>query len=235
MSKQDRKQAERFKTYLKSELEGSGLFTMLSELEKDPARQQLFRDLAQNELKHASHWAERLGTPDLTLAPVITLRTRVLGWFAGRFGLSAVAPLLLQEEIGEFDKYHTDRNATGTLTRDERSAARLFSVLGGGPAHRPERWHRTGGGGSLRAAVLGVNDGLVSNLSLTMGVAAGTQNPEIVLLAGVAGLLAGSFSMAAGEYVSMSAQRELYEHQIRLERTELEEMPEEEEEELVLI
>lgn len=238
MSRKDDTLTARFKTYqtyLRSELEGSGLFIMLARMEKDPERRQLFHDLAQNELKHAAHWAERLGLPKESLTPVLTLRTRALGWVVRRFGLASVAPLLLRDEISEFDKYAGESAATSTLTRDERSAVRLFSLLGGGAAHRPERWHRAGGGGSLRAAVLGVNDGLVSNFSLTMGVAAGTKNPEIVLLAGVAGLLAGSFSMAAGEYVSMSAQREVYEHQIRLERTELEEMPEEEEAELVLI
>lgn len=97
------------------------------------------------------------------------------------------------------------------------------------------RGHYSGTSGSLRAAVLGVNDGLVSNFSLVMGVAGGTSNPDIVLLAGVAGLLAGAFSMAAGEYVSMRSQRDVYEHQINLERTEIEMWPEEEEEELSLI
>ena len=80
-----------------------------------------------------------------------------------------------------------------------------------------------------------MNDGLVSNFSLVMGVAGGTGNHEFVLLAGIAGLLAGAFSMAAGEYISMRSQRDTYEHRIRVEKAELEEWPEEEEEELVLI
>jgi len=93
----------------------------------------------------------------------------------------------------------------------------------------------TAHGGSLRAAVFGVNDGLVSNFSLVMGFAGAEASPEYVLLAGVAGLLAGSFSMAAGEYVSMRAQRELFEQQIVMEQQELEMSPKEEEEELSLI
>ena len=92
-----------------------------------------------------------------------------------------------------------------------------------------------GSGGSIRAAILGVNDGLVSNFSLVMGVAGGTDNADFVLLAGVAGLLAGAFSMAAGEYVSVRSQRDIYEHQIGVEAAELAEFPEEEHEELVLI
>ena len=90
-------------------------------------------------------------------------------------------------------------------------------------------------GGSLRAAVLGANDGLISNFSLVMGVAGGTGNPDFVLLAGVAGLLAGAFSMAAGEYVSVRSQRDLYENELRKEQIELSEWPEEEQTELELI
>ena len=111
------------------------------------------------------------------------------------------------------------------LARRARSASEI--------AER-ERWHRTGGrSGTLRAVIFGVSDGLVSNLSLVMGVAgAASQNPSFILLAGIAGLLAGAFSMAAGEYISMQSQRELFERQIALERAEMEAMPEEEEAEL---
>ena len=97
-----------------------------------------------------------------------------------------------------------------------------------------ERWHRTGRSGTLRAVIFGVSDGLVSNLALVMGVAgaATAAEPRFILLAGIAGLLAGAFSMAAGEYISMQSQRELFERQIALERAEMEAMPEEEEAEL---
>lgn len=96
--------------------------------------------------------------------------------------------------------------------------------------------HRAGGqSGTLRAAVFGVNDGLVSNLSLVMGVAGAASGSSFVLLAGIAGLLAGAFSMAAGEYVSMSATKELFENQIAFERREQAEDPEAELAELTLI
>ena len=92
-----------------------------------------------------------------------------------------------------------------------------------------EPWHRwASGGNALRAAVFGANDGLVSNASLIIGVAGAGPDPKIILLAGVAGLLAGGFSMAAGEYISVRTQRELLENQIALEKKELEEHPEEE-------
>jgi len=99
-----------------------------------------------------------------------------------------------------------------------------------------ERWHRwAGGGGALRAIVFGANDGLVSNASLIIGVSGADPDPKVVLLAGVAGLLAGGFSMAAGEYISVRTQRELLEHQIALEKRELAAHPEEESLELAKI
>jgi VIT1/CCC1 family predicted Fe2+/Mn2+ transporter len=101
---------------------------------------------------------------------------------------------------------------------------------------RSERWHRSARSGTVRAVIFGVSDGLVSNLSLVMGVAGAASNePRFVLLAGIAGLLAGASSMAAGEYISMQSQRELFERQIELERAELEAMPEEEEAELAAV
>ena len=98
-----------------------------------------------------------------------------------------------------------------------------------------EGHHRSAGSGRQRAAIFGANDGLVSNLSLVMGVAGAQPEPHIILLAGLAGLLAGAFSMAAGEYISMQVQREMYERELGIESAELEEHPEEEEEELTLI
>ena len=98
-----------------------------------------------------------------------------------------------------------------------------------------DRWDRTGYSGSLRAAVFGANDGLLSNFSLVMGVSGAAVSPRYVLVTGIAGLLAGAFSMAAGEYISVRSQRELYEEQIALEQQELEMSPAEEKEELSLI
>ena len=97
---------------------------------------------------------------------------------------------------------------------------------------RAERWHR-GGAGTLRAVVFGASDGLVSNLSLVMGIAGATADTKFILLSGIAGLLAGAASMAAGEYISVQSQREVLQRQIALERAELEAIPEEEKEELV--
>ena len=126
--------------------------------------------------------------------------------------------------------------ASGAITPSAARTPEALSQLAPAEIVRQERWHRTGQSGTLRAVIFGVSDGLVSNLSLVMGVAgAASSEPRFILLAGVAGLLAGAFSMAAGEYVSMKSQRELYERQIALERAEMEAMPEEEEAELVAV
>lgn len=98
-----------------------------------------------------------------------------------------------------------------------------------------EHRHRNVGGGGARAAVFGVSDGLVTNISLVLGVAAAHTATGIIQIAGLAGLLGGAFSMAAGEYVSMKAQRELLERELEIERTEIEHYPEGERRELELI
>jgi VIT1/CCC1 family predicted Fe2+/Mn2+ transporter len=111
-----------------------------------------------------------------------------------------------------------------------------MSISAPGELAAREGWHRSSRSGTLRAVIFGVSDGLVSNLSLVMGVAGASSNDSrFILLAGIAGLLAGAFSMAAGEYISMQSQRELFERQIALERAELQMVPEAEEQELVAI
>jgi VIT1/CCC1 family predicted Fe2+/Mn2+ transporter len=146
---------------------------------------------------------------------------------------------------------HSDVPEVHEIANDEAKHAEIWKGLDqtargkGASAHRAavvetqarEPWHRAGGGGTLRAAIFGVSDGLVSNAALVLGIAGATSGGDgsFVVLAGVAGLLAGAFSMAAGEYVSMRSQTEVLERQIELERAELEAMPEEEEKEIAAI
>ncbi len=127
------------------------------------------------------------------------------------------------------------QTATEVVTSSDHPA--VDGDAGGSEAiAKGEAWHRGGArSGTLRAIIFGVSDGLVSNLSLVMGVAGASDQGSLILLAGIAGLLAGAFSMAAGEYISMQSQRELFERQIALERAELEAMPEEEQRELAAI
>jgi vacuolar iron transporter family protein len=189
-------------------------------------------------------------------------RVRFIILAARLFGTAAVAELVRALEGDEEDAYDAQGGSpeAAAIAADEREHAEIWKRLqrrrtvdgaaNVAPGARDgvaiareatsaaeigqrEGWHRSGRSGTLRAIIFGVSDGLVSNLSLVMGVAgAASSNPSFILLAGVAGLLAGAFSMAAGEYISMQSQRELFEQQIALERAEMEAMPEEEEAEL---
>ena len=216
------------------------MYRAMAEVESDAGRAEVFTKLVEAEMRHASRWAEKLGMDPTQLQPSVGgLKLGLYRRGASLFGTSRVVPWLLRGEAKDVAAYAADPEAKDFAV-EERKHARALRQMADGvdpmEAIRGERWHRfTGGGGSLRAAVLGVNDGLVSNFSLVMGVAGGTDRTDFILLAGVAGLLAGAFSMAAGEYVSVRSQRDVYEYQIDIEAAELEEFPEEEEEELVLI
>jgi VIT1/CCC1 family predicted Fe2+/Mn2+ transporter len=130
--------------------------------------------------------------------------------------------------VTETETVRAEPSARSTRVREAILAGHPF-----GPGRVRERWHTGGKGGSLRAAVFGVSDGLVSNLALILGVAGGGVSNDVVVLAGVAGLLAGAFSMAAGEYISMRAQREVFEHMLEVEAVEIEIVPDAERRELL--
>jgi VIT1/CCC1 family predicted Fe2+/Mn2+ transporter len=222
------------------EKDGIALYRAMAAAEKDYKRVEIFEKLAQNEERHAQRWAhliELAGGKVPLHRP--SARVHLLGWLARCFGTGRVIPIISSLEARDEAGYMQQPEAEG-LPAEERAHSRtLWAMSGGGSGVEAiagtERWHLMSRGGSLRAAIFGINDGLVSNFSLVMGFAGADARPEYILLAGVAGLLAGSFSMAAGEYVSVSAQRELFEQQIAIEKQELEMSPKEEEEELALI
>ncbi len=233
----------RWRELLASERDAASLYSRLAEAETGE-RQQIFRDLAAIELKHAAHWESKLRSAGAEVpAPGRpSLRTRLLGAAAGRLSVRSVLPLIERAERADAGTYDNEPDALPGMAADERAHARtLARLLDDGKPNpvkqiaRRERWHRGDRSGALRAGVFGVSDGLVSNTALVMGFAGSGTSRTVTLLAGVAGLLAGSFSMAAGEYISMSSQREMYQREISLEQAELEEKPEEERSELVLI
>jgi len=222
------------------EMDGIALYRSMAAAEKDEKRAAIFAKLADNEERHAQRWARLIQSAGETVpAHRPSARVRLLGWMARCFGTQRVAPIISSLEARDEAGYLKQPEAAG-LPAEERAHSRALRAMEGGLTGTDaiagnERWHVKSRGGSLRAAIFGVNDGLVSNFSLVMGFAGAEAKPEYILLAGVAGLLAGSFSMAAGEYVSMRAQRELFEQQIAMEQQELEMSPKEEEEELSLI
>ena len=235
--------APRWRELLASERDAEAMYRSLAETEEGE-RRAIFEELASIERRHASHWETKLRDAGEPVPPPgrPSLRTRLIGVAARRLSTQAVLPMIERAERADAGMYDADPDAAPGMASDERGHARALSKLieGGKPDPRQqiakrEAWHRGDRSGAMRAAVFGVSDGLVSNTSLVMGFAGSGSSRNAILLAGVAGLLAGSFSMAAGEYVSMSSQREMYEREISLEAQELEENPEEEHAELVLL
>lgn len=229
----------RFQQNYLVEMDSITLYRSLARAEKDRERAAIFERMARIEERHAQRWARLLQQAGAAVPTYrLSLRVRLLGWMARRFGTHKVLPIISAMEGRDDAGYLNQPEAEG-LPAQERANSRALRAMEPGMSSRQAIAGREGhmllGGGSLRAAVFGINDGLVSNFSLVMGFAGAEAKPEYILLAGVAGLLAGSFSMAAGEYVSMRAQRELFEQQIKMEKEELEMSPKEEEEELSLI
>jgi VIT1/CCC1 family predicted Fe2+/Mn2+ transporter len=231
---------DRYRANYLRESEGVQLYRALAKAESDPHRAEIFEKLALAEERHCRRWIQLLadaGEPEPTNKP--NWRVGVLSFLARKMGTDYVLPVIGSLEAQVQDEYAGQEEA-GTIPAEERSHRRALHAMnkpiGGADAILgAERWHRASYGGSLRAAVFGMNDGLVSNFGLVMGVAGANVETHFILLAGTAGLLAGALSMAAGEYVSVTSQKELYEQQIALEEQELEASPDEEREELSLI
>jgi len=236
------RERDRLVENLVDEMNGAALYDSLAGAEKDARLAEVYRRLASVERRHADRWRKKLEDAGEKLPDFRpTWRTRTLGWLARRFGTRLVLPSVQSLERADTNKYANQPDAAD-FHGDERSHMRvigLMSSTGGGFAGndvaRLEGRHRSFGGNALRAAVLGANDGLVSNLSLVMGVAGAAMSQRSILITGIAGLLAGASSMALGEWLSVQSSREFYRHQIETEKEELETMPEEEAEELSLI
>lgn len=232
----------RYRRNLQEEIDGQMLYVLLAEAEDDPNLRKVFERLADSEKRHIDLWQGKLREAGATIpTPRPSVQVRVLGWLARRFGTRFVTPIVERMELNAVTMYDDQPEAIAEgLPGSERSHARLFQELGRQPGEgvdvaRLEGRHRSASGNALRAAVLGANDGLVSNLSLVMGVAGADPGREFVALAGIAGLLAGAISMALGEWISVLSSREAYNRQVEIEREELEMNPEEERAELVLI
>jgi VIT1/CCC1 family predicted Fe2+/Mn2+ transporter len=240
---------------LKLERDAVQLYDGLAALERDPVRADAFHAIASGERRHAFVWASRVEARGAQVPPMEPPRWRVKAILALAriFGTKSVSGMVKALEGDELALYEgLDGPEMEAIAADEREHAAIWKRLDMGMpgvepstaeaaaaaeiAIRDESWHRAAGNsGTLRAAVFGINDGLVSNLALVMGFAGATTDNGLIVLAGVAGLLAGAFSMAAGEYISMQSQKELFERQIELEREELRFMPEKEREELAAL
>jgi vacuolar iron transporter family protein len=238
------KQDPRIAAYL-DECSSALLYQTMSEVEKDSRLAEVYRRIAETEVGHAQKWEAKAKASGI-IVPVFkpNWRTRTLASLARHFGPALILPAIQNmERTGIID--YSNMEDAAVMKGEEQSHSRLINQITnsmpngmtGSSLALLEGRHRFTGGNSLRAAVLGANDGLVSNLSLVMGVAGATvaSGSHAVLIAGIAGLLAGSISMALGEWLSVQSSRELYRFQIATEKEEIEQSPEEEIQELALI
>jgi len=241
----DREAAARYRANLPGEVDGAALYRAPADAEADPRLKQVYGRLAAVEEAHAEFWRKQLDRIGARAGRLgLGWRTRALAWLARRFGPQFGLPTINRLEQRDSGQYDAQAEAVaGGLPAAERSHARVVQAiesstpggLQGSALARLEGRHRAMGGNALRAAVLGANDGLVSNLSLVMGVAGAAVAERTILLTGLAGLVSGACSMAMGEWLSVNSSREFYQKQIDIEKSELEHAPEEEVEEIVLI
>jgi VIT1/CCC1 family predicted Fe2+/Mn2+ transporter len=208
-----------------AEMESVFLYRVIAQAERSPERRALFEKLAGEAEAQAKIWAAEVqrGGGRLPEPFVPDARARLVAALVRRLGPAPLRGVLAAMKVRGMSVY-----APGLPAPAADGHPMPSSVAEIGRRHRR-------GGGNLRAAVFGANDGLVSNASLILGVAGATAQGRFVLISGVAGLLAGAFSMAAGEYVSVSSQREMFERQIGAEADELRQYPAEEAAELSLI
>lgn len=208
----------------REEQQSAWLYLRIAEVERGTPRERLFQRLAAAAEEQSRYWAARAaeqGNPvPANFAP--GRRARLVAWLLRRLGVRAIKPALAALKVRGLSVYSSTAAA---------AAHGPVTTAGDLAAHHKGIAH----GGNLRAAVFGANDGLVSNASLILGVAGASGDTKVIALSGIAGLLAGAFSMAAGEYVSVRSQRELLEFQLGLEKDELERYPDDEAEELALI
>jgi VIT1/CCC1 family predicted Fe2+/Mn2+ transporter len=228
---------------IQTEIDASYLYQVLADHEEDPNVAEIFRQMSQIERSHALAFIKNYGMADEPFPPP-SGRARMLHWIGKILGYDYILGVLMDTEKSLSFAIKKERQKAGqnvTSISDTSHVAILKNILdnqtkvGGSSLARFEKRHRSVGGNALRAAVLGGNDGLVSNFSLVMGIAGATSGNKEVLLAGMAGLLAGALSMALGEWISVKSSQELYENQMSLEMEELQANPEGEEKELVLI
>src|SRR5689334_10791224 len=238
----DRSTLHTWLEHWQDEYDAAFLYLVLSGQEPDQKRKDVYIKLAGVEERHVQMWEKLLaehGHPVGRPRPSVNARLRA--WFGRRFGPGYLLPLLLREE-GQEVKGYMDLHQRATfadarevslkLAKESAAHAETLADLAGRAA---EPWHNTGSGGFLRNVVYGFNDGLTANFGLVAGVIGAAVTPHMVLLSGLAGMIADALSMGASGYLAAKSEQEVYAHEIAMEREEISLMPEIEEEELSLL
>ena len=233
------------KSQLQTEVDTAFLYDSIAAIQPDPTLKSVLESLANIEKGHTQHLFLKLQTLDAkTKMPMPSFRAKLQLKLGKIFGYNAIiSNLSTIEKQFAVNTIKNKLEAGEKLSGFEHNHLKIIEAVSqnqalnfsGGFLSKFESRHKSVGGNALRAAVLGANDGLVSNMSLVMGVAGAAVSNGTILLTGSAGLLAGAISMALGEWLSVQSSKELYENQIALETEELKASPEEEKKELVLL
>jgi VIT1/CCC1 family predicted Fe2+/Mn2+ transporter len=232
--------------HLADEADAAFLYRELARAEPDAGRADLYRRLAEVEDRHVEMWRKLLAEQGHAVpVPAPSRSARLRAWLARRLGGSVLLPVLLAEEGREVKGYLQlyDSSPDGTvaptalrLAKESKEHAQTLAQMSGSVG---EPWHRTGAGGFLRNVVYGFNDGLTANFGLVAGMIGAQGSMDIashtVAIAGVAGAMADALSMGASGYLAAKSEREVFEHEIAMEREEIRLMPELEREELSLL
>jgi vacuolar iron transporter family protein len=234
-----------FEHHWQDEADAAYLYRLLADAEPDAAKSDIYRRLADVEDRHVTVWGELLEKHGHQPGPHRpTARTRLLAFLGRRFGPGFLLPMLLAEEGREVKAYLDMHRTTrrGVAGRDEalvlaKESAEHATTLNAIAGRTGEPWHKTGAGGFLRNVVYGFNDGLTANFGLVAGVlgATATRQYHAIIVAGVAGVIADALSMGSSGYLAAQSEREVYAHEIAMERDEIALMPEIERDELALI
>ena len=229
--------------FLAEEIDAAYLYRELSAVETDPKRREVFRKLAEVEVRHVERWEQVLIEQGVKVSEVRlpSGRARLTAWLARKLGPAAVLPMILREEGREVAAYlklaknSTDPSTSSTasdLATDSAMHAQELATIIGKPG---EPWHSSEVGGYLRSVIYGFNDGLTANFGLIAGVIGASVRPEIVIITGIAGAAADALSMGASGYLAAKSEAEVHAHDIEMERYEIRLMPDIEEDELALI
>jgi vacuolar iron transporter family protein len=239
----DQKTLDRWRHHWQDESDAAYLYVVLAAEEPDPGKATIYRQLADVERRHTEMWAKLLADNQHPVPAVVrpSVNALVMAWLGRRFGPRYLLPLLLREEGREVKGYmdlHASsraedaRQVSLTLAKESAEHAETLASLAGRSA---EPWHRTESGGFLRNVVYGFNDGLTANFGLVAGVLGAAVAPRIVLLSGLAGMIADALSMGASGYLAAKSEQEVYAHEIAMEKEEIRLMPDIEQEELALL
>lgn len=230
---------------LQVEVDTAYLYSSIAGIQSDDNLQKVLNALSEIEKGHAKHMFDEIKKKDSKfIMPNPSSRAKIQMKLGKIFGYGSIISNLSNiEKQFAVNSIKNKIEAGEKLTGFEHNHLKIIEAvnsnsalnISGGFLSKFESRHKSVGGNALRAAVLGANDGLVSNMSLVMGVAGAAVSNNTILLTGSAGLLAGAISMALGEWLSVQSSKELYENQIALETAELEASPEEEKKELVLL